>query len=166
MIRRHYVTPSRGIALKFQGIIDLPELYKQMKMWLEDKGYAKANTVEKSYVEKVKPNGKQIEISWEGEKSISDYFKYKIKVLFVLIGVNETEVQEEGVKRKLYKGNFQIYISAYVEEGGDLWDSLGPLTKLYHNLVAKKRLQDCKSDLYDAMYSFQNFIRKFLEVRT
>ena len=38
-MEKHYVTPPRGIALKFQGIIDLGELYRQMKLWLEDRGF-------------------------------------------------------------------------------------------------------------------------------
>ena len=101
-----------------------------------------------------------------GNKKISDYFKYKIKVLFILLGVSEVEAQQDNIKRKLYKGNFQIYIVGILEEGSKEWESSGLLTKLYHNLVAKKRVQDYINDLQDKIYSFQNFIRKFLEVRS
>jgi len=165
-MEKHYVTPPRGIALKFQGIIDLGELYRQMKLWLEDRGYIKEESVEKKYVEKNKPNGKQIEILWEGEKKISDYFKYKIIVQFILIGINEVETMQDNVKIKLYKGNFQIYITGMVEEGSEEWDNTGFINKLYHNLIVRKRLQDHINDLYGKVYSFQEFIRKFLEVRT
>ncbi len=166
MIQKHYVTTPTGIALKFQGIIDLPELYRQMKLWLEDKGYAKGETIEKSYVEKMKPGGKQIEIRWECGKNVSDYFKYKVNVLFILLGVSEVEVTQDGVKRKLYNGNFQVYIIGYVEEGSKEWESLGPFVRLYHNLIARRRIEDHKHELYNKIYSFQDFIRKFLEVRT
>ncbi len=165
-MENHFVTPSRGIALKFQGVIDLNELYRQMKMWLEDEGFAKEATVERRYVEKIKPNGKNIEILWQGGKTINDYISYTIKILFNLVGVNETEVQQDNVKRKLYKGNFQIFIIGYVEEGSEKWDSLGPLTRLYRNLIEKKRLQNHIDDLYTYVYDFQEFIRKFINIRT
>src|SRR3989344_130579 len=131
-MEQHYVTPPRGIVLKFQGIIDLNELYRQMKLWLEDKSY----------------------------------IKYKIKVNFILLGINEVESEKDGVKRKLYKGNFQIYIIGWIEEGGESWDKLGILTKLYRKLIEKRRIEDNIGDLYGKIYSFQNYIRKFLEVRT
>jgi len=165
-MEQHYVTPPRGIVLKFQGIIDLNELYRQMKLWLEDKSYIKETSFEKKYAESSKPNGKQIEIRWEGGKTINDYIKYKIKVNFILLGINEVESEKDGVKRKLYKGNFQIYIIGWIEEGGESWDNLGVLTKLYHKLIEKRRIEDNISDLYGKIYSFQNYIRKFLEVRT
>lgn len=166
MITKHYVTPPRGIALKFEGIIDMKELYRQMKLWLEDKGYAKEDTIEKSYVEKVKPEGKQIEILWEGGKTVSDYIKYKINVTFLFLNTSEVEVQRENIKIKLYKGSFQIFIVGIVEEGGKEWESLGPFRKLYHNLIAKRRTQDYLDGLYRSVYSFQDSIRKFLEIRT
>ena len=167
MITKHYVTPPRGIALKFEGIIDMKELYRQMKLWLEDKGYAKEDTIEKSYVEKIKPEGKQIEILWEGGKKISDYITYKVKVTFLFLNTSEVEVQRENVKIKLYKGNFQIFIVGIVEEGiGDEWESVGPFRRLYHNLIARRRTQDYINELYNKIYSFQDSIRKFLEIRT
>jgi len=165
---KYYVTPTRGIALKFQGIIDLPELYRQMKLWLEDRGYAKEENLEKAYIEKIKGNNlKQIEILWEGSKNVSDYFKYKIRIQFILLGVTETEVTQENIKRKLYKGNFQIYITGYVEEGEDKeWKNVGIISKLYHNLVAKRRIEDHKLELYNKIYSFQESIKNFLKLRT
>ncbi len=166
MKNQHYVTPPRGIAIKFNGVVDMNELYRQMKLWLEDKGYAKESTLEKRYVERIKPNGKQLEILWQAEKSGGDYFKYKLEIKFILMGVNEIEVQKEEGKVKLLKGNFQIYITGYVEEGSDDWDSLGFLNKIYYNLFQRKKLDSVMGDFYSKIYSFHTYIKNFLEIRT
>ena len=162
---RHYVTPSRGIKVRMKGIVDMPELYKFMKRWLEDKGFAKDESLEKKYVERIKGNTKQTEIIWECGKTISDYVKYKIRVTFLLMGISETELDQEGKKIKLMKGDFIIEISGYVEEGSESWESLGPLTRIYEKLIGKSRINNHKIDLYKKIYSFQEAIKEFVGLR-
>ncbi len=162
----HFVTPPSGIKIRFIGTVDMARLYKIMKLYLEDRRFAKNQELEKNYIERVKANGKQIEAVWECSNGVSDYFKYKIKISFLLIGVNEVEVQKENFKIKMYKGDFQITIVSYVEQGSETWDSLGLLTKIYQKLVAKNRLDSYINDLYDETLKFQNYIKNFLELRT
>jgi len=162
---RHYVTPSRGIKIKMKGIVDMPELYRFMKRWLEDKGLVKDESLEKKYVERIKGNTKQTEIVWECEKTVSDYVKYKVRITFLLIGISEIEVDQEGKKLKLMKGDFMIEISGYVEEGSESWESLGPLTKIYEKLIGKSRINNYKAELYNKIYSFQEAIKEFVGLR-
>ncbi len=166
MINKHFVTPTSGIKVRFVGTVDLKLLYKYMKIYLEDKGFAKAENLEKSYTERVKPDGKQIEIVWECTKKINDYFKYNLKVLFLLLNINSVEVQKENYKVKLLKGDFEIHIIGWVEEGSEEWDNLGPLAKVYHKLIARKRVDDNINKLYDSVVSFQEHIKKSLQLRT
>ena len=52
---------------------------------------------------------KEIEkIEWEGDKKITDYFKYIIKVDFNIIGLKNVEVQREGGKIQTNKGSVEI----------------------------------------------------------
>lgn len=161
MSEKYYITPSSGIKLKWSQPTDLKELYRQMKIWLEDKGFVKENDLEKRYVELVKPQGKDIFISWECGKDISDYFSYKINVDFYLLGTSEVEVQEGGIKRKLIKGSLELRITAYVEYSKNT-ENLGLLNKIYYKMISKSRLEDYGEDLYDKVYKFQNWIKSFI----
>ncbi|MEK6841183.1 MAG: hypothetical protein AABW57_02275 [Nanoarchaeota archaeon] len=161
MVEREYITPTNGIKIKWGRPTDLKELYRQMKIWLEDNGFAQEATLEKKYVEMIKPSGKDIFILWEAGKDVSDYFSYKIIIQFLLVAANEIEVQEGALKRKLMRGTLEVDIIAYVEYGKN-WENLGALNKIYKKLIAKSRLEDYSKDLYDKVYKFQKFIKDFI----
>ena len=58
-----------NLKIKWEGVTDFSELYKYMKLYLDDIGYAEERNLEKKYIKKIKPEGKeQLEISWHGEK--------------------------------------------------------------------------------------------------
>ena len=123
MVEREYITPTNGIKIKWGRPTDLKELYRQMKIWLEDNGFAQEATLEKKYVEMIKPSGKDIFILWEAGKDVSDYFSYKIIIQFLLVAANEIEVQEGALKRKLMRGTLEVDIIAYVEYGKN-WENI------------------------------------------
>lgn len=161
MVEKYFITPEGGIKIKWGQPTDLKELYRQMKIWLEDKGFAKEHSLEKKYIEMIKPDGKNIFIKWECGKDKSDYFSYKINVEFRLNFVNDVEVIQDNVKRKLQKGTLEIGIISYIEYGKN-WESLGALTRVYHRLIAKSRIEDYAEDLYDKVYKFQKMIKDFI----
>ena len=162
----YYNTPESGIKVKYKGAINFPRFYKHLRLWLEENGFAKEETLEKRYVERIKPNGKQLEITWETEKEASDYFTYHIQVGFIILGLNDVEVQEGNLKRKLQSATYEIKITAYITYGGDKWESLGPLLKIYKNYISKKRLEEHYQLFYEKIYSFQEEIKNYLNLRT
>src|SRR3990167_7677113 len=89
------------MKLKHKGFWTFKELYEFCYNWIKDNGY---DLAEKEYTEKISPIGKNIDIEWEATKDISDYFRYKIKVSWMIIGLVEAEVEEEGKKMKTNKG--------------------------------------------------------------
>jgi hypothetical protein len=163
MSERYYITPSSGIKIKWGDPTDLKELYRQMKIWLEDNGFAKETNLEKRYVEMIKPQGKDIFIRWECLKEESDYFSYKLEIEFSFLATNDVEIQDGSSKKKLTQGTLEIRIVAYVEYGKN-WENLGFLTKIYHNIIAKSRLHDNAEYLYDKLYKFQKIIKNFIEL--
>ena len=161
MEERYFITPPGGIKIKWGVPTDLQELYRQMKLWLEDNGFAKETSLEKKYDERIKPGGKEIFIRWEAGKDASDYFSYKIIIEFLLVAIKEIEVQEGSIKRKLSTGTLEIDIISFIEYGKK-WEGLGPLSRIYYKIIAKQRLKDYADDLYDKIYKFQNFIKDFI----
>ena len=161
MAERYYITPTGGIKIKWGGPSDLKELYRQMKIWLEDNGFASEKNLEKKYVEMIKPNGKDIFVLWEAGKDVSDYFSYKINVEFIWIATTDVEVQERGIKRKLTKGTLEVRIIAYIDYGKK-WETMGVLNKFYYKNIAKSRLEDYRRELYNKIYKFQKMIKDFV----
>ena len=158
---RYYITPRGGIKIKWSGPSDLKELYRQMKIWLEDNGFATEKSLEKKYVQMIKPYGKDIFILWEAGKDISDYFSYKINVEFLWVAVKDVEVQEKNIKRKLSKGTLEIRIIAYIEYGRK-WETMGVLNKFYYRNIAKSRLENHVKGFYNIVYKFQKMIKDFI----
>ena len=151
--------------IRWVGVTDFPELYKYMKLWLEDNGYADQRNLEKQYIEKIKPDGKkQIEISWETKKSKSEFFDYHIDVTILVLRMGDVEIQEEGAKRKMQKGDFEIRITSYLKST-DKWNQLRGLQKLYREMFIRKRIDVYLEEIYKKSTSFQSYIKTFLGMR-
>jgi len=99
--------------VKYTGIWDFKEVYRFLYDWFVDQGY---KILEKGYSEKIKPDGKEIEIKWEAKRKISDYFRFLIKADWRILGMTEVEVQKEGAKVKMNKGYIEIKFTAILEK--------------------------------------------------
>lgn len=163
---KNWVTDPGGIRVRWKGVADIKELYRFMEQWLEDRGLANKQALEKKYEEKILAGGKNISVTWLAEKKISNYFRYVINIAFLLIGVQDIEVQQETIKRKLNKGDFEIRIYSYVETSNKEWEKLGILQRIYYNFIVQRRLDEYKADLYDKTYKFFNAIKGFLSMKT
>ncbi len=150
--------------IKWEGITDFGELYKYMKLWLEDNKYANAKTLEKKYIERVKGDKTQIEIAWESQKKKSDFFVYHIDTLFLILGMGDVEIDQDGIKRKMQKAVFEIQISSYLEST-KAWDDLKGLQKWYYEYVMRKRINDYLGELYDKSMGYFSYVKKFLGLR-
>ena len=92
--------------MKYDGIFSFPGFYKFCYDYIKEEfGFAVA---ESKYTEKITGDAKEIQIEWEGEKKITDYFKYIIKVDFRIIGLKNVEVQRGEKKIQTNKGLVEI----------------------------------------------------------
>lgn len=162
--RRELVTPSSGLKIKWKGVVELDELYKAMKNWLEEKGFFREEDAEKRYVERRFPGFKNIEIKWETSKEENSYVKHCINVNFLMLAVSEIEVQQpNGAKKKMNKGDFEVLITSYLELGGKEWAEMGAFEKFYYNNITRKRINTYMADLYDKTMKFHSMIKAYFE---
>ncbi|MFH1210219.1 MAG: hypothetical protein V1663_05540 [archaeon] len=155
---------AKDLKIKTVTVVDFPLIYKKMKLWLQDRGFATDQTLEKKYIERIKANGKQLEIEWESMKSKSDFFEYHIDLRFLVIGYNDVEIQQGSVKKKMNKGDFEVRMDAYIMTTEKL-DSLNTLKRIYINVLTKNRLEEYKKDLYDKAYKFHAYIKELFNLR-
>jgi len=103
-----YSTGYNKDKIKYVGIFHLKDTYKMMFEWLNDKGYAVDET---SYKEVIRNNEREVEIRWIVTKEQSDYFQYEFSVFFHGLNVVNTEVEVDGVKKKMQKGELTTEFS-------------------------------------------------------
>ena len=144
MVSKNLPATQGEVKIRHVGYLELSEFYKWLKRWLEFNGYWD-NSNEKFYSENITPSGKKIDIKWECKKEKTKYFVYHIDVVFLLIGVNKVEMQQEDRKIKIEKGDFEIRVNAYMEkksEDNNLW-------KIYEKILLNKQIDRYLNDLAD-----------------
>src|SRR3989338_3690193 len=130
-MEKFYITPKGGLKIRFQGAADFGNVYKFMKLWLEDRGFADEKSLETKYTERRFGERKNLEIHWKGVHKISNYVSYHIEVTFLCLGISETEVQIGDIKRKMDKGDFELRIKGWIQLGTKEWDQYNFLERTY-----------------------------------
>ena len=109
--------------IKFFGIFTFSDYYRFCYGWLMDETKIE-DFEETKYTEKMVGDSKEIEVEWNCQKKLTDYFKEKIKIKMVIkrikqvkikkngaeINTNEAEVEMkvEGSLLKDYQGKFEM----------------------------------------------------------
>ncbi|MBU2406982.1 MAG: hypothetical protein KKA26_03270, partial [Nanoarchaeota archaeon] len=135
----------KSLKVVYKGFFDMSELYKEVKSWLDNKGYGDENEdfKEETYVERLKGESKQIEVKWICEKEASDYSKNQITITFFAVGLSEAEADWKGKKIKTNQGEIEINLSSnLITNASGKWDPNSLMKKMYEKLVVKDRIQN------------------------
>lgn len=145
------------------GIFDFKELYKFLYEWLKDYQYL---IIEKKYSEKIKSDGKEIEIEWMNLRKISDYFRFRIKMVTRVTKMVSVEVQEEGMKTTKDKGEIEIKFETWLEKDYEnRWEENAIfkfLRGMYDKYIIKSRIEFYEDKLKDETDEYINQIKSFL----
>ena len=134
--------------LKQIGIFNFKDYYNFMYDWLRNEGY---DVVEKAYLEKVNGDSKDIEVKWEATRRISDYFKYKIELKWVLLGIKDATVEKEGKKIKMNSGSLEINFTSWLlKDPEQKWENK-PWAKflrgIYDKFIIRNRIEEYENEL-------------------
>ncbi len=152
---------AKGLKIKWNGVFDFNDLYRKIKFWLEWNGYGDEKDLEKSYTEKIKPGGKQIEIKWAAENEISNFAVGVIEITFFAIGIESVQIQKEGQQIKSKKGDIEIRISGHIEL--DVKDNI--IDKIYKKYIIKNEIEGYKIDFYDDVMKIHDEIKSYLTLQ-
>lgn len=152
--------------IKHKGIFDFKELYNVLYTWLVDQGY---DVNEKSYKENIGAGGaKEVEIKWVAYRKISDYFRFVLKVEWRIIGLSNVEVEIEGVKTPMNRGNAEIKVSSVLEKDYESrWENrpfFKFLRTLYDRYLIPGRIEQYEGKLLGEMDEFIAQIKSFLSL--
>ena len=149
--------------VKHKGIFDYKQLYSFCYTWLVDKGYL---LLERTYSEKIGAEGKEVEIEWECFKKISDYFRFKLKIKWLILRMKDVEVEKDGNKVGMNKGEPEIKVTAYLEkdyesrwEGHPFWKFL---RDLYNRYIIRGRIDDYEARVHGEADEFLAQVKAYL----
>lgn len=96
--------------VSFKGVFSFKDFYKFCYDWLtEESGL---DVSEGKYAEKIAGDAKEIEVKWSASKKATDYFKFVVKVKFIVIGLKKVEVIQDSVKVKTNEGKVDLGVKA------------------------------------------------------
>jgi hypothetical protein len=95
--------------VKYKGIFNFPEFYKFCYQYIIEE-LQMDFLAEKEYQEKISGMAKEVKIKWEGERKLTDYFQFDLKIEFHIIAMTEVELNQGGTKIKTNKGDMKITI--------------------------------------------------------
>ena len=106
-----YKNLTFGESFTYKGLIDVKGLYRLLDKWFAERGYDK---MEEWNYEEVYEDGKQITLKLKPYKKLSDYAMVEIRINAVLSKLKETEVEHDGVKTTLMKGQAKFQFETFV----------------------------------------------------
>jgi len=149
--------------IKHDGIFDFKEVYRYLYTLLVDEQY---DLEERVYTEKATQKGKEIEIAWIAKRKISDYFRFQIKVNWLILGMTDVEVTKDGQKLKMNKGSLELKFSCYLEKDYEhRWEGSAFfkfLRGLYDNYIVRSRISEYELKVMAEMDDIIEQIKAFL----
>jgi hypothetical protein len=152
-------------SVKHKGNFNYADFYNYCYNWLKNEGYL---LFEKEYTEKASSFGKEIVIKWEANRKITDYYMFTIEVKWHILGMNDTEVEENGKKIKTNKGEVKLEISAKLKKDyEETWDK-DPFYKflrgIYDRYIMRTTEDEYEDKLIDKTEKFIEDVKAFLNL--
>ncbi len=130
----HAILPPPGIRILYEGNFDFDKMKAAVKAWFRSKKYI---FTEKEYTIKDKALGKEVEITWIGERKRDDYARFRIT-----IDIKINEMKKSG---KLDNGRIFANFAAVIElDYKKRFESkIGEyLRHVYNNYIIKKTINE------------------------
>ena len=151
--------------IKQAGVADFKDFYSFAYDWLSNEGYT---VNEKVYSEKVAGDAKDIDVSWEAKKKVSDYFAFVIKIDWKILGLKSIEVQRESKKIKTNSGVFELKFSAVlVKDYESRWEDK-PIWKflrgVYDKYIIRSRIDQYEDKLMGELDELMAQCKAYLSI--
>ena len=153
--------------IRHRGLFDFKDAYKFAFDLLVDENY---DIFERKYTEKVKGDSKDAEIIWEAMKEVSDYFRFVIKIEWVIRGMKSIEVQRDGKKIKMDSGLMDIRFKAdLIKDYESRWEN-HPLWKFlrgfYDRYIIRTRIEQYEEKLFGEITEYLSQFKALLAIDT
>ena len=152
--------------IKYGGIFSFKDFYLFCYDWLTEETNLLMS--EDKYKEKIVGDSKSITLQWSGFRKFTDYFKFKIKIDFLIIGLTEVEVQNGGAKIKTNKGSVEMKVKGILERDyeGKFEKTAGKkfIRSIYEKWVIPSRIDEFEGEVISKCDEYLNQAKAFLDL--
>jgi len=152
--------------IKYAGVFNFKEFYQFCYDWLTQE--AGLQIMEGKYEEKMDGDAKNIEVEWEGKRKVTDYFQFKIKVKFRVLGLKKVEVIRDGKKEKTNEGSVEVKAGADLVRDYQGKFELTAFRKflrgIYERWVIPARIEEYERKLIEKADEFLNQGKAWLDL--
>jgi hypothetical protein len=159
----------RKLLIRYKGVLDLEGLYRVVVQWLKSRRFWFHETTYKHKVPS--PFGAEEEITFNGERKCTEYYRDDIRVYFHVWDQQEVEVIREGKKQKLIKAKVEIQIQGtLVLDWQGMFDRSPFMQKLrnfIHAHIIHEKIENIWHDeLFYRTMKLQAVIKDYLDMQT
>ncbi len=152
----------KGSKLEYEGLFCFDDLYKHIKTWFKRRGYG----MQESGYKEVKGDTRNIKISVDAMKEVSDYVRFLVELSIKL--ENLKEVKKKGDKKIWHQGKLIISFNAIILKDFENQWSKNAFTifirETYDKFVIGSKLSKFEKELEEDIYKFTNEIKSFLKL--
>lgn len=153
-------------TIKYVGVLSFKDFYKFCYEWITEE--IGADVSETKYEEKLKGDAKEINVEWEGEKKITDYFRFDMKIKFEIIGLKEVEITQGGKKIKTNEGSVKISAKGIIirdyEGKFEMSASKKFMRSVYEKWVIPSRIDEYKGKIAGECDEFLSQAKAYLDL--
>lgn len=152
----------KNSKIEYDGTFCFDDLYKHLRTWFTRRGYI----MQESGYKEVKEETRNIKISVDAGKEVSDYVRYLIELSIKL--ENLKEVKKKGDKKIWHQGKIIISFNALtIKDFENQWSKNAFtifIREAYDKFVIGSKLSKQEKDLSEDVYKFTNEIKSFLKL--
>ncbi len=106
-----YYPVELGRVIAYEGYFDCAHLIKHIRKTITSKNY---DYVEKDHNEIVKDHGKDLYISLDLDRYVSDYVKLRLEIKISIKGLKDAVVEFRDASKRVNDGRINIKLSSWV----------------------------------------------------
>jgi hypothetical protein len=153
--------------IRYSGEFDYEELYQTIHNWYRTMQYEVVET----YKHKMTGSGAEVELTFKGERKVTEFMKYHIETELKGWGMNEIEAVRNGKKQKLDKGRILVTIKFTLElDYNSRFDRSEFTIRMFNmirfTLLRKKVIILWGGKLVAEAYNLHTAIKKSLKMET
>jgi len=153
-------------TIKYSGIFSFAEFYRFCYDWLTEETGLKIK--ENKYEEKLVGESKNMVVQWTGERKLTDYFRFDVKVKFSIGGLTNVEINQAGAKVKTNKGSITIAVQGILVrdyQGKFERNALNKfLRSIYEKWVITSRIEEFEDKIANDCDEFLSQAKAYLDL--
>lgn len=152
--------------VKYSGIFSVKDFYLFCHKWLTEE--IGIDISEDKYSEKLTGDTKKIEVKWSGDKELTDYFRFDIKVEFLMYDLKKVEITKESTKVETNSGTVDLKVKGILTK-----DYKGKFEKsafnkflrsIYEKWVITSRIEEFQGRIAEDCDEFLTQAKAFLDL--